>query len=140
MANQPSPAQNYQRTRRQHRQRYYRRYWNPLWTYNNRHERQMQERALGQLEQEHLAQRSPDHNELFDEIIKERLFQVYNLEMMDPEERWNQEQIEQLEGFVVLKRLASIQEQHIESDHSTQAENTQPNMLFAQIDEVQSDQ
>ena len=40
------------------------------------------------------------------------LLEAYNWEKMDPKQRWEQEQLNDFEGFVALKRLALINNEH----------------------------
>lgn len=50
----------------------------------------------------------------YPEYIEENttpLLEVYDWEKMDPRIRWEQEQLNELEGFVVLEQLAQIQDE-----------------------------
>ena len=49
--------------------------------------------------------------EPMEETFKQGLLEAYDLETMDPKERWEQEQIYELEGFAVLEQLAQIQDE-----------------------------
>jgi hypothetical protein len=49
--------------------------------------------------------------EPMEETFKQRLLEAYDLETMDPKERWEQEQVYELEGFAVLEQLAQIHDE-----------------------------
>jgi hypothetical protein len=50
------------------------------------------------------------------EVFENKLLEEYDLEKMDPKERWEQEQLNEFEGFAVLEQLLLIQDQ-IEQDN-----------------------
>jgi hypothetical protein len=56
---------------------------------------------------------SPHHLDSFEETTDEEFnktqLEAYNLEKMDPKYRWEQEQINALEGFAILEKLALVQ-------------------------------
>ncbi|CAF3135802.1 unnamed protein product [Rotaria sp. Silwood2] len=56
---------------------------------------------------------NPDlYDVLMLEEIQEDLLEAYDMEKMDPTNRWEQKQLNELQGFVVLEQLALIQEEN----------------------------
>ena len=44
-----------------------------------------------------------------DHILQEQLLEAYDQEKIDRKNQWDQEQLNEWEGFIVLEQLASIQ-------------------------------
>ncbi len=55
-----------------------------------------------------------------DEVYIEPLLHEYDWEKMNPKERWEQDQLKELEGFIVLEQLQLIQDE-IEQLHQIDA-------------------
>ena len=101
--------QQLHRDRQEHRQERRRRYANPeehryiryMLRLYERNPRRYEEELGEQKYQAYLEQRSPTFNEMTDEILEERQLEDYDLERMNPQERqeiWEQEQLNELEG------------------------------------------
>ncbi|CAF4508407.1 unnamed protein product, partial [Rotaria sp. Silwood2] len=73
--------------------------------------------------EEYIRSRLPDFDEGWEETIQDQLLDVYDYEKMDPEERWNQDMLNHLEGFVDLQLLAIQQEEIEEMQRLDEAEN-----------------
>ena len=66
-----------------------------------RNPRRYEEELAEQEHQAYLEQRSPTFNEMTDEIFEERQLEDYDFERMNPQERkeiWEQQQLNELEG------------------------------------------
>ena len=92
------------------------------------YEEREQERQRDQERHDYIQRRSPTFNEFFEEVIEERLLEAYNWETMHPRDRWDQEQLYELEGIAALEQLALIQDemnqsQHIHALEASQIEN-----------------
>ena len=60
---------------------------------------------------ESIVSRSPNFNEFFEEMIEERLLEVYVRETMHPKDRWEEGQLYELEGITALEQLALVQDE-----------------------------
>ena len=78
-----------------------------------RHEREDQDRY------DYIRRRTPIVNEQFEEEIEERLQEVYDWEIMQMMEQWEQEQLNQLEGIAALEQLSVVQDE-MEQSHPIQ--------------------
>ena len=61
--------------------------------------------------EEYLRSRSPTFDELVEETIQEQLLDVYEWEKMTPKDRWEQEQIQEMEGIAALEQIALVQDE-----------------------------
>ena len=77
----------------------------------NWYEQREQERHRDRDHYNYILRRSPTFNELFEEVIEERLLEVYDWETMHPRDRWEQEQLYELEGIAALEQLALLQDE-----------------------------
>lgn len=66
---------------------------------------------VGRPKSRHYYNRYLRFDESDSETSKEEQLEAYDAEKIDPKERWEQEQISSLEGFVVLEHLAQLQEE-----------------------------
>ncbi|CAF1459906.1 unnamed protein product [Adineta steineri] len=82
--------QNLQRRQRQHE-----------WYYERRRRRRSS----------YFSEHLDSFEEPMDELYKWPLLEAYEWEKMDPNERWEQEQINELEGFAALEQLILIQDE-----------------------------
>ena len=85
-------------------------------------ERQRQEQQA-QGRYEYILRQSPSVNELFEEVIEERLLDMYDWEAMDPQNPPEEEQSYELDGIAALEQPALLQEEVEQSQHADDIEN-----------------
>ena len=83
----------------------------PQYHRRSRYEERYKEEQRDRRREEYLQRRSPTFNELFEEVIEERLLETYDWETMQPQDRWEQEQLYELEGIAALEQLALVKDE-----------------------------
>jgi hypothetical protein len=101
--------------RRQQRRRRAQRYREILndreYRWYDRYEERNQQRREEQAHAEYLESRSPTSDENVEKTIQEQLLDVYEWETMMPNDRWEQEQIQDMEGIAALEQMALVQDE-----------------------------
>ncbi|CAF1035360.1 unnamed protein product [Didymodactylos carnosus] len=110
----------------------------PEWPQNYRpirfEERYEEERRDQQCE-DYLQRRSPTFDEFFEEVIEERLLEVYDWETMHPQDRWEEEQLYELKSVAALEQLALVQDKVEQSQriHELEASEEEQQRMEQQI-------
>jgi hypothetical protein len=101
-------------TRRQRRARRFREILNNQdYRWYDRYAERDRERREEEDYEDYLASRSPTFDENVEETIQEQLLDVYEWEKLTPKTRWEQEELQELEGIAALEQLALVQD-HVE--------------------------
>ena len=109
-----------------------------------RHEREDQDRY------DYIRHRTQIVNEQFEEVIEERLQEVYDWEIMQIMDQWEQEQLNQLQSIAALEQLFLAQDglvkshqiqtlQALEEDEQTLQEQEPPQSVQTQHDDLAID-
>jgi hypothetical protein len=68
-------------------------------------------RTYSEIDREHAYWESVGFPEYMDEWFNDTLFDAYEWDKMDPKERWEQEQLNEFEGFAALEQLLLMQDE-----------------------------
>jgi hypothetical protein len=73
--------------------------------------KQQRYRTYSEIDREHAYWESVGFPEYMDEWFNDTLFDAYEWDKMDPKERWEQEQLNEFEGFAALEQLLLMQDE-----------------------------